>query len=44
MLATGIKYVWRDADGTIHYEVLELTADHDELDIVSIETVKEGVG
>lgn len=44
MKATNIKFTWRDDDGTLHHESLELTVDHDTLDIVEIFAVKEGVG
>lgn len=44
MKATNIKFTWRDEDGTLHHESLELTIDHDVLDVVEISAVLEGIG
>lgn len=41
MRANHIRYRWKDPDGTMHYEVLELD---DIYDIVSIEAYEEGIG
>lgn len=41
MLANLIKFRWQDADGTLHYEVLELSEDYD---IISIEAYYGGNG
>lgn len=44
MKATNIKVTWRDDDGTLHHESLELTTEHDVLEVVEISAVLEGVG
>lgn len=44
MQANHIRYCWKDADGTLHYEDLQLLEDNENLDIVSIETLVKGVG
>lgn len=41
VLANQIKFRWKDADGTMHYEVLELD---DTYDIISIEAYEGGIG
>lgn len=41
MLATKIKWKWRDQDGTIHYEVFDLEG---EFDVISMEAYGQGVG
>lgn len=39
MQATHIRVIWKNGDGTIEHEDLQLSADNETFDVVSIETL-----